>query len=40
MKEILVQCEKCNWHNRTTDSNPDFDDMVELDECPKCKNQL
>ena len=40
MKEILVQCEKCTWNNKVSDSDNEFDNMVELDECPKCGNQM
>jgi RNase P subunit RPR2 len=38
IKEILVQCEKCNWINRVPDSDKEFNEMVELDICPKCNN--
>jgi len=40
MKKIFVKCEKCNWSDESTDSHPDFDNLIELDECLKCKSQM
>jgi len=40
MKIIFVKCGNCNWNNEVTDSDTEFDNMVELDECPDCGNQM
>ena len=39
MKRIYAKCEKCNWNSEVTDSDPEFDNLVELDECPDCKKK-
>lgn len=36
MKQLKIYCSECNYVYETDDSSTDFDEALEVDECPCC----
>lgn len=39
-KMLTVGCFECNWTEETDDSQDNYDEMLDLERCPRCDKNL